>query len=159
IRVAVMMTNRALRGSQKLACEFLTNSMLPVVTQPSEALERHSAKRLGRGVLRKDRRCSLRGQVLHVAREFRESEIHQPMELPDPITEVLLQTIAKPNELSKLFEIGIRQAGHCRTLLASEPSNAQRVDRVGLRPLQILLGKATSTKWIEQRHTEASSYQ
>src|SRR5713226_9062301 len=62
---------------------------------------------------------------------------------------------AQVDELTQLLSGLMRQLRCFRSLLCSEPGDAERVHVISLGALQFLLSEAPSTYWVEQRNSEA----
>ena len=78
------------------------------------------------------------------------------MQLANAIAEVLHEAVSETDQLAQFLGSAVRQAGDRRTLLRREPSDPERVDGVGLRPLQVLSGKPPRPERVEQCHVVTS---
>jgi hypothetical protein len=89
-----------------------------------------------------------------MARELREAEIDHPVQLPGPVTEVLQEARAQPNELAQIARGHGGENGDRWPLLLPEASQANGIDRVGLRAHQVVLGKPPGTQRIDKGDRE-----
>jgi len=81
------------------------------------------------------------------------------MELPDAVTKILHQAVAQADELTKLQGHFFGHRRDVGSLLLREPSDPERVERVGLRPTHFLLGKPRGAHRIEQGDSESEPCQ
>jgi hypothetical protein len=81
------------------------------------------------------------------------------VQLPHPVTEVLAQPVAEPNELAQFLRRAIGQPTGRRPFLRGEARDPHRIDGVGLGPLQVLAGEAARPQRVQQRHGEAGRAQ
>ena len=77
------------------------------------------------------------------------------MQLADAIPEVLDQAVPEPDELAELLGRGVGELGGRWALLGPEAGQAEGIDGIGLRPLQVLAGEPMRAQWIDQRHGDA----
>jgi hypothetical protein len=77
------------------------------------------------------------------------------VQLPHPIPEVLAQPIAEPDELPQFLDRAIGQPAGRRPFLRREARDPHRIDRVGLRALQVLAGEAACPQRVQQCDGEA----
>ena len=147
--------DRDLGGLDESLGDFLTDLVPAVVAELGEALPGQAEEGLGGRVLVQDGGRQLAVEAVHVAGELREAEVHQAMQLPNAVPEVLHEPVPQPDELAQLQGRPVGQPGRHRPLLSREASDAGRVDGVGLGPLEILAGEAARPQRVEQGHGEA----
>jgi len=63
------------------------------------------------------------------------------MQLPEAAGKVFREPSAQPCQFTQLFRRDVGQLSRWRPLLGSKPRDPQRIDRVGLGPLQSLSAK------------------
>jgi hypothetical protein len=83
--------------------------------------------------------------------ELRKAQVNRSMQLPETACEVLLELLAQPCQFTQFLCRDVGQFRRWRPLLRSKPRYPQRIDRVGLGPLQFLLGKAPRARGIRSR--------
>ena len=68
-------------------------------------------------------------------RQLGKHQVHEPMQLPEPVAVVLHQAVAEADQLPELSRSRVWQPCHGWPLLLGETRDADGVDAVRLRPL------------------------
>ena len=120
-----------------------------VVTGTGDATWTNVSEGLRRRIRGKDGCDQPEIQAAHVTFELGEPEVDKTVELSYAVAKGMNETIPVSYELTKLFGPRIGWSRDHRSFLSQKTCDAERIDGVGLRALQILLGKATCAEGVE----------
>ena len=154
VSLRVVSSHRSLGRRYQRKHEFLIHVMAPVVGETSELSLRNARKRFRRGIARQDHNRQRRSDV-YVAGVLWKAQVHRPMELAHLVAQVIDTAGTQPDQFAQLSRDLVRNRRRCGPLLCCEPRNAERINRVGFRPLSSLLGETSCAKGIQQRDLEA----
>ena len=156
VDLRVVTADRARRGADEILRQLAAHLVEAVVAEIGEALDRDADEGLSSRVLVEDRGRELAVERPDEADKLGEVEVHQPVELPHAVAEVLDEAVAQPHELAQLLGGGVGDPRRRGPLLPREARDPQGVDRVGLGPLQVLAGEAVGPERIDERDREAA---
>src|SRR5581483_6145159 len=140
----------------QLAGEPAAEAVATVGAQRGEGLGRSLGDGLGGRELPEDRGGPLAAEVLHQPGELGEAQIDQAVERADAVAQILYRPQPQAHQLAQLGEQRVGQARRSGALLEGEAGDAQRVDRVGRGPLQLLLGVAGGAQRVDERDRVAA---
>ena len=80
-----------------------------------------------------------------MTRELGKAQVHGAMELPHSVAMLIDVPCSQPDQFAQLRCHLIRYRSRHGSLLCCEPRDAERINRVGLRPLKFLFGEASRT--------------
>lgn len=127
VGLAMVAPDGDLGGLDELPGQGVPDRVAPVVAEAGEPGDRDALKRRRGGVVVQDGRGELAVEPPDVARELREAEVHEPVELAHAVAEVLDQALPQPDQLAQLFGGGVGQAPRRGALLRGEAPGPQGV--------------------------------
>jgi hypothetical protein len=120
IDLAVVAAHGAGRCGDQGGGQLVAHFVPPVVAEGGHATQRHALKARRGGVGPEQRGRELTPEIAHMASELRKPQVHEPVQLPHPVTEVLPQAIVEPDQLAQFLGRAIGQpAGRGRFCAAN----------------------------------------
>jgi hypothetical protein len=98
-------------------------------------------------------------EAADVARELGEAQVHQAVELADPVVEVLADAVAVADQLAQRLGDFVVRLGGLGALLEGEAGDARGADRVRLGALEGAVLEAAGLERVEQGHVVAGGHQ
>ncbi|HET7293657.1 MAG TPA: hypothetical protein VFM88_14630 [Vicinamibacteria bacterium] len=128
--------DRYLGCADELVRQGLPHLVVLAIAELGQGPEAAVVEGLGGPVLAQDEDGALAVEGADVARELREAEGHESVELPHAVAGVLRQPVVESHQLAQLVHGLVPWRGHGGPLLRGEACDAQGIDGIGLRPCQ-----------------------
>ena len=152
---SMVLADRALGGLDELLGQLGADQVAPVVAQPGEPARVGAGEGLCGRIFGQEASGKHAVEAADVARELREAEIDEPVQLTDAVVEVLAQPVAVTDQFAQALGGLVVQPGRRRAFLEAEAGKAVGVNGVGLGAFQAAVLEAPGNERAEQRRPRA----